>query len=154
MVVLRLLQKQKSLFLTQPLTIFYILKDLMNVFFLFSFKKLVFHTQFRVAYMSHFILYFFSVFKKYYVNLIHSLSQLNSTGTSGRSFYPIFNKWFGRLETLLTMCRPKKVLPAGSLCRSLVPNSQSKCPVMTFMLPQSYHALVSNMLSKPLKCFM
>ena len=78
----------------------------------------------------------------------------NSTGASGRSFYPIFNKRFDHLETLLTICRPKKVLSAGSLCGPLVPSPQSKCPKRTFMLPQKYHVSVSNMLSKPLKCFM
>ena len=29
---------------------------------------------------------------------------------SARSFYPIFNKRIDHLETLLTICRPKKVL--------------------------------------------
>ena len=78
----------------------------------------------------------------------------NSTGSSDRSFYPIFNKKFDYLETLLTIHRPKKVLSAGSLCGPLVPSPQSKCPKRTFMLPQKYHVSVSNMLSKPLKCFM
>ena len=77
-----------------------------------------------------------------------------SRGASDRSFYPIFNKTFDHLETLLTICRPKKVLSAGSLCGSLVPSPQSKCPKRTFMLPQKNHVSVSNMLSKPLKCFM
>ena len=63
------------------------------------------------------------------------------------SFYPIFNKKFDHLETLLTICRPKKALPAGSLCRPLVPSPLSKCPKRTFILPQKYHASVSNMLS-------
>ena len=71
----------------------------------------------------------------------------NSTGASDRSFYPIFNKKFDHLETLLTIHRPKKVLSAGSLCRPLVPSPQSKCPKRTFILPQKYHASVSNMLS-------
>ena len=77
-----------------------------------------------------------------------------STGASDRSFYPIFNKRFDHLETLLTTCRPKKVLSARSLCGPLVPSSQSKCPKRTYMLPEKYHVSVSNMLSKPLKCLM
>ena len=56
----------------------------------------------------------------------------NSTGASDRSVYLIFNK---RFETLLTICRPKNVLSAGSLCESLVPSTQSKCPKRTFLLP-------------------
>ena len=67
----------------------------------------------------------------------------NSTGASYRSFYPIFNKRFDPLETLLTICRPKKVLSAGSMCGPLVPSTQSKCHKRTFMLPQKYHASVS-----------
>ena len=51
-----------------------------------------------------------------------------STGASDRSFYPIFNKRFDHLETLLTISRPKKVLSAGSLCGPSVHSSQSKCP--------------------------
>ena len=77
-----------------------------------------------------------------------------STGASDTSFYPIFNKRFDLLETLLTICRPKKVLSAGSLYGSFVPSPQSKCPKRTFMLSQKYHVSVSNMLSEPLKCFM
>ena len=46
----------------------------------------------------------------------------NSTGASDRSFYPIFNKKFDHLETLLTIHRPKKVLSSGSLCGPLVPS--------------------------------
>ena len=56
-------------------------------------------------------------------------------GASDRSFYPIFNKRFDYLETLLTKRRSKNVLSAGSLCGPLVPSPQSKCPKMTFMLP-------------------
>ena len=78
----------------------------------------------------------------------------DSTGPSDITFYPNFNKMFDHLETMLTICRPEKVLSAGSLCGPLVPSPQSKCPKRTFMLPQKYHASVSNMLSKPLKCFM
>ena len=37
---------------------------------------------------------------------------------------------------------------------ALEPSLQSKCPERTFMLPQNYHVSVSNMLLKPLKCFM
>ena len=70
-----------------------------------------------------------------------------STGASDRSFYPIFNKSFDHLEALLTIHWPKKVLSAESLCGLLVPSPQSKCPKRTFMLPQKYHASVSNMLS-------
>ena len=61
---------------------------------------------------------------------------LCSTGASDRSFYPIFNKKFDHLETLLTIHRPKKVLSTGSLCGPFVPNSQSKCPKRIFILPQ------------------
>ena len=71
------------------------------------------------------------------------LFTYNSTGVSDRSFYPIFNKRFDHLETLLT----QKVLSAGSLCGLLVPSPQSKCPKRTFMLLQKYYASVSNMLS-------
>ena len=78
----------------------------------------------------------------------------NSTGASDRSFYPTFNKRLGHLETLLTIHRPQNKLSPGSLCGTLVPSPQSKCPKRTFMLPQKYHVSVSNMLSKPLKCFM
>ena len=81
------------------------------------------------------------------------ISKNNSTGASDRSFYPIFNKKFDHLKTLLTICRPKNVLSAESLCRPLVSSPQSKCPKRTFMLRRKYHAPVSNMLLKPLKCF-
>ena len=77
-----------------------------------------------------------------------------STGARYRSFYPIFNKTFYHLETLLTICRPKKVLSAGSLCGPLVPIPEFECPKRTLMLPQKYHVSVSNMLSKLLKYFM
>ena len=49
------------------------------------------------------------------------------TGASDRSFYPIFNKRYDHLETLLTIHRPKKALPAGSLCGPLVPSPLPKC---------------------------
>ena len=62
-----------------------------------------------------------------------------STGASYRSFYPIINKTFYHLETLLTICRPKKVLSAGSLCGPLVPIPEFECPKRTLMLPQKYH---------------
>ena len=39
-----------------------------------------------------------------------------STRASDRSFYPIFNKSFEHLETLLTIRRSKNVLSAGSQC--------------------------------------
>ena len=77
-----------------------------------------------------------------------------STGASDRSFYPILNKRFDHLETLLTICRLRKVLSAGSLYWPLVPSPQSKCHTRTCMLPQKYHISVSIVLSKPLKCFM
>ena len=63
----------------------------------------------------------------------------HSTGARDRSFYPIFNKRFHHIETLLTIRRPKKVLSGRSLCRPLVPSSQSKCPKRSFILPQKYH---------------
>ena len=56
-----------------------------------------------------------------------------STGASNRSFNPVLNKRFDHLETLLTICRPKKVLSAGSLCGPLVPSQQSKCPKRIFV---------------------
>ena len=59
---------------------------------------------------------------------IISPNHAYSTEASDRSFYPIFNKRFDHLETMLTICRPKKVLPAGSLCGPFVPSPQSKCP--------------------------
>ena len=37
------------------------------------------------------------------------ITSSNNTGASDRSFYPIFNKKFDYLETLLTILRPKKV---------------------------------------------
>ena len=62
--------------------------------------------------------------------LSRSIRQLKlpiyySTGASDRSFYPIFNKRFDHLETLLTICRPKKILSAGLLCGLLVSSPQS-----------------------------
>ena len=81
------------------------------------------------------------------------LFTYNSTGVSDRSFYPIFNKRFDQLETTLTISRLKKVFSAGSLCGPLVPSPQSKCPKRTFMSPQKYDSSISNMVSKPLKCF-
>ena len=80
--------------------------------------------------------------------------EYRSTGASDRSFYPIFNKRFDHLETLLTICRPQKIFSAGSLCGPLVPSPQFKYPKKNFMLPQKYHVSVPNMLSKSLKCFM
>ena len=70
-------------------------------------------------------------------NPCHSKNTHVSTGASDRSFYPIFNKRFDHLETLLTICTPKNVLSAWSLCGSLVPSPHSKCPKRTFMLPKS-----------------
>ena len=52
-----------------------------------------------------------------------------------------------------TICKPKNVLSAGSLCGPSVSSPQSKCPKRTtFILTQKYHVSVSNMLSKQLKC--
>ena len=92
-------------------------------------------------------------YRKHCGNKIQSrlLNIYHSTEARDRSFYPTFNKRFDHLEAFLTICRPKK---AGSLCGSLVPSPQSKYPKRTFMLPQKYHVSVSNILSKPLKCFM
>ena len=86
--------------------------------------------------------------------LFQSRYLFHSTGASDRSFYTIFNKRFDHLETLLTICRPKKFFSGGSLCGPLVLSRQSKWRKRTFMLPQKYHVSVSNLLSKPLKCFM
>ena len=47
---------------------------------------------------------------------VNFFSDVLSTGASDRSFYPIFNKKFDHLETLLTIHRPKEVLSARSLC--------------------------------------
>ena len=80
---------------------------------------------------------------------------LHSTGASDRRFYPIFNQRFEPSETLLTICRPKTVLSFGSLRAPLVLSPQSKFPQKrTFMLPLKHHASVSNILAKPLNCFM
>ena len=76
-----------------------------------------------------------------------------STGASDRSFYPILNKRFDHLETLLTIYRPKNVLSAGLPCGPLVPSAQSKCSKKTFILPQKYWASVLSMLSQLLRCF-
>ena len=74
-----------------------------------------------------------------------------------------FRKGYSTQQCLLVVQEPAtevltpfltKVLSAGSLCGPLVPSTQSKCPKRTIMLPQKYHVLISNMLSKPLKCFM
>ena len=82
--------------------------------------------------------------KQFRLGLSDQQRCLNSTGASDGSFYPIFNKRFDHLETLLTIHRTNKVLSAGSLCESLVPSPQSKCPKRTFILPQKYHASVLN----------
>ena len=74
--------------------------------------------------------------------------EFNSTEASNRNFYPIFNKRFDHLETLLTVHRPKNVLSAGPLCRFLVPSLQSKCSKRTFILSQKYRASVSNSVSR------
>ena len=95
----------------------------------------------------------FQLFLRIFQILI-SWKQPHITGASDRSFQPIFNKKLDHLEILLTICRPKKVLSAGSLCWPLVSSPQSKRPKRTSMLPQNHHASVSNMLWKPLKYFM
>ena len=41
------------------------------------------------------------------------ITSFNSIGASDRSFYPIFNKRFDHLETLLTMQTPKKCCQLG-----------------------------------------
>ena len=69
-----------------------------------------------------------------------------SAGASDGSFYPIFNKRFDHLETMLAIHRTKNVLSTGSLCGPLVPSPQSIFPKRTFMLPRKYHASVSNIL--------
>ena len=74
--------------------------------------------------------------KKCYLLSI-TFTSTRSTGASGRSFYPIFNKKFDHLETLLTIHRPKKVLSAGSLCGPLVPSPQCKCPKGASYYPKS-----------------
>ena len=61
--------------------------------------------------------------------------------------------------SFLTKClttqihRPKNFSSAGSLCRPFVTRPQFKCPRRTFILPQKYHASVSNMLSYPIRYF-
>ena len=80
-------------------------------------------------------------------SMMFSDTKYISTGASDRSFYPIFNKTFDHLETLLTIQTPKNVLSTGSPYENLVPSPPSKCPKRTFILPQKYHALVSHMLS-------
>ena len=103
---------------------------------------------------------FFVVFRQalvrvyYILNDTHREKMYFTNSTGDRSFYPTFNKRLDHLETLLTIHRPQNKLSPGSLCGTLVPSPQSKCPKRTFMLPQKYHVSVSNMLSKPLKCFM
>ena len=69
------------------------------------------------------------------------------TKASDSSFYPFFKEKFDQFETLLSIYRLKNVLSAESLCDPLVPSPQSRCPKRTFILPQRYHASVSNMLS-------
>ena len=69
------------------------------------------------------------------------------TGASDRSFYPIFNKKFDHLETLLTIQIPKKEFVSWVTLRPLVPSPQPKYTKGTFILPHKYHASVANMLS-------
>ena len=61
----------------------------------------------------------------------------NSTGASEKRFNPIFNKRFDHLETLLMICRPKKVLSDGSLCGPLVSSPQSNAPKGPLCYPKS-----------------
>ena len=113
--------------------------------------KTLLHQDCRVCYLQH--------FEENKLNLPILANQkkklsYRSTGASDRSFYPVYNERFDRLGTLLTICRPKNVFSAGSLWRALAPSPQSKWHKRTFMLLWKYHVSVSNMLSKPLKCFM
>ena len=55
LVLLRLIQRQSRLFLTQPLTIFYPLKDSNNLFFK---KTLFFHMQFIESFQINFFFVF------------------------------------------------------------------------------------------------
>ena len=78
---------------------------------------------------------FKNLVQKFSVITMFLSNKIYSTGASYRSFHPIFNNRFGHLETLLTICRPKKVL--STVCRSLGPSPQSKCPKRTFCYPKS-----------------
>ena len=113
------------------------LADKFNVFILVS----TFASSFYKFAMSFKSCSFFQL-----IQLTYPINFNNSTGTSDRSFCPIFNKRFDHLETLLPMHRPKNVLSAGSLCESLMASPQSKCPKRIFILAQKYHVSVSIML--------
>ena len=80
-------------------------------------------------------------------------SATHSTGACDRRFYPIFNKRFCKLETLLTMQGSAKVLSDGLPWAPLVPSLQSRSLKGTFILPQKYHASISNIFSQPLVSF-
>ena len=71
------------------------------------------------------------------VNFLFCRETFNNTGASDRSFYPIYNKRFDHLETLLTIHRPKKVLSAGSLFGPLVPSPSLNAPKRPLYYPKS-----------------
>ena len=77
----------------------------------------------------------------------------NSTGASGRSFWPIFNKRFDHLETFLTIWRPKKDLSAGLLCRPLMPSPQFKCPKRTLCVTPKLSCFSLNYVIKATEMF-
>ena len=100
-------------------------REKISVFFAWKLLKIAFHK------LGH----FFPIFEKgqggdlppssYAPNVIIIKHSWNA-GAKDRSFYPIFNKRFDHLQTLLTIYRLKRVLSAGSLCGPLVLSPQSK----------------------------
>ena len=66
-----------------------------------------------------------------------------STRASGRGFYPIFNKTFDHLETLMTIHRPKNVLSAGSLYAPRGPSYYPKSVMLQFQICCHSHLNVS-----------
>ena len=81
--------------------------------FLFYFKS-----SLRSQIYLSFCLDFLIMCKNSLIKEIRLISKF-ATYRSQR-FYSIFNKRFDHLETLLTICRTKKVLPAGSVCGPIV----------------------------------
>ena len=77
----------------------------------------------------------------------------DSTGATDRSFYPIFNKKFGHLETLLTIHRLKNVLTAGLLCRPLLRSPYSKSPKRTLLEPYSKSPKRTFHITQKVLCF-
>ena len=67
--------------------------------------------------------------------LTHAFSSAMVAQEPATEVFTPFLTIFDNLETLLTICRPQKVLSAGPLCGPLVPIPQSKCSKRTFMLP-------------------